>query len=182
MLKKRTLIYSLVCLIAVLFTWMIHEFFHWAMSESLGYDAVMTLNTVYLKSGGYQSQSHANLVSAAGPLITILQALIVFFYLRKKGWNNYLYPFLFTAFYTRFMAMGMSFLNLNDEARISKSWGIGTFTLPFIVSVFLFFLVYDISKRYQLKWRFQFLTIFLVMLFSSILILSDQFLDLKLLE
>ncbi len=181
MLKKEYAIYSISSLIAVLFTWMIHEFSHWITGKSLGYDVGMTLNTVYLKSGAYKTQLHATLISASGPLITVLQAIVVFFYFNKKGWKKHWYPFLFTAFYTRLMAAIISYFNSNDEARISEVMGIGKYTLPLIVTGFLFYLIYITSKKYRLKWQFQLYTIVLIIFFSSLLILSDQFITIKLL-
>ena len=49
--QKITWKYLLACISAVLFTWIIHEFAHWITSESLGYESVLTLNTVSPVSG-----------------------------------------------------------------------------------------------------------------------------------
>lgn len=141
----------------------------------------MTLNTVYLLEGSYKEEWHRILVSAAGPIITVVQAVIIYLYLFKKRWNKYLYPFLFIPFYTRALAGIISYFNPNDEARISSDLGIGTYTLPIIVSGFLFFLLYKITRQHKLAKKFQIFTLFLVMLFSSILILTDQFFKIRLL-
>ena len=75
----------------------------------------------------------------------------------------------------RFLAGLMNFIMKNDEGRVGQFLGIGTFTLSIIISGFLFFMVYKISKKYKLNWKFQFWTTILIMLVSSLLIFFDQF-------
>ncbi len=171
---SNNLRYAGVVLVAVLFSWLSHELAHWLAYTVLGYEAVMTFNTVYIKSGGHRAEWHMVLVSAAGPLLTILQAVAVYFWLRKKGWNPNVYPFLLIPLYTRLLAGVMNFINLNDEGRISHFLGIGDYTLSIVVSAFLGLLVYKASKQHKPGWRYQVWTIVLIMIFSSILILGDQ--------
>lgn len=68
----------------------------------------------------------------------------------------------------------MSFINPNDEARISKTAGIGAATLPILVVALLFYLVYKTSKQYGFSKKFNWVNFGLVILFSSIIILTDQ--------
>lgn len=166
--------YILITAFAVLFTWMLHEFAHWAAGTYLGYDMAMTLNKTYPVSGAYDTDAHYQLISAAGPLVTLLEAIVIFFTMRSFS-TKWLYPFLFTCFYMRLLAAGISLGNPNDEARISQSLGIGTFTLPIVMNAILFFLLYKISGLYGFSKKFNFLTLCLVLLFSSVLILLDQF-------
>ena len=179
--QKITLKYLVACMGAVLFTWLIHEFTHWITAESLGYDSILTLNTVSPSSGRQWTSLHNVYVSATGPLITVIQAAIVFVMLVNKSWIKTLYPFLFTPLYMRLLAGGMNFINPNDEGRISEYFGLGVFTLSILVSIFLFFLVYRISKSYQLNWKFNVWTTIIIMFASSILILSDQILHIRIL-
>ncbi len=179
--KKITLKYVLAITGAVIFTWLIHEFSHWLASISLGYDSIMRLNSVSYLAGENPTEWHRIIVSAAGPIVTILQAIVAFLFLKSQKWNKYIYPLLFTAFYMRFVAAQMNLINPNDEGRISAFLGIGTYTLPMIVSVFLFLLVYAISRKYKLDWKFQLVTVLLVMISSSVLILSDQFFGIRIL-
>ena len=74
----------------------------------------------------------------------------------------------------RLLAGIMNFINPNDEGRISLDLGLGTFTLSILVVGFLFYLTYDISKIRGFKAKLIVTTTLLIMLFSSILILSDQ--------
>lgn len=173
--------YLLACIGAVFFTWILHEFTHWITSESLGYESKMTLNKVSPIAGQNYTDLHNVYVSASGPLITIIQVIIVFMVLSKGKWNKFLYPLLFTPLYMRLLAGGMNFINPNDEGRISEYFGLGVFTLSILVSVILFALVYKISIKYQLNWKFQTWTTLIIMFASSILILSDQIMGIRIL-
>lgn len=179
--QKITFNYVLASFGAVLFTWLFHEFTHWVTSESLGYDSMMRLNSVSPLDPKKVTEWHAVYISASGPIFTILQAVVVYLFLRTKNWNKLIYPLLFTPLYMRALAGAMNFINANDEGRIGQFFGIGLYTLSIIVSLILFVLVYKISKKYELNWKFNVATTLLIMLFSSILIMSDQFLGIRIL-
>ncbi|NOT50383.1 MAG: hypothetical protein HOP10_03795 [Chitinophagaceae bacterium] len=172
--------YVTITAIAVFSSWVLHEFSHWATGTALGYKMGMSLNKTFLANGSFNSSADYQLVSSAGPAFTILQALLIFL-LMKKYRNYLLYPFLLTCFYMRLFATVISFRRYNDEARISDFFGIGAFTLPVIVSVLLFLLVFKTSKDYGFSLRFNLTTLVLVILFSTIIILTDQFLHVRLL-
>ena len=179
--KKITFQYILIVLISVLFTWVLHEFTHWAISELLGYESKLTLNSVSPVKGQELSEWHKIYISASGPIITILQAIVVYSILKTKGWNKLIYPLLFVPMYMRIMAGMMNYINPNDEGRISEYFGLGLYTISILVSGFLFFLVYKTSKNFDLNWKFNFWTTIIVIAGSSVLILSDQFLGVRLL-
>jgi len=180
MKQAITLRYVLFVAIAVAVTWLLHEFAHWAMGEWLGYDMVLTLNTSYPVSHQFKFPIDYQFVSIAGPLITIVQAIIVFLLLKRKN-NVYLFAILLLCLYMRLMAMGLSFGHPNDEARVSEFLGIGKLTLPIIVNLFLFYLVYNTVKQHRFKTSFIAITFALIILFSSVIILSDQYLKIRLL-
>ncbi|MEM6687122.1 MAG: hypothetical protein AAF617_15180, partial [Bacteroidota bacterium] len=173
--QKITLKYVFSVLFAVLFTWFIHEFAHWFTSEALGYEAIMRLNGVRPVYGVFPTEGHQAIISISGPIITIVQGIVFYLLLQSKGWITWCYPLLFTTFYMRFLAGIMNFLNPNDEARVGQYLGIGTHTLSLLVSIFLFVLVYKISKKYQLHWKFQFWTLFIVILISWTIIYVDMY-------
>lgn len=177
--RKINFPFFIIVIVAVFITWIIHEFAHWLTSEILGYETIMGLNGTSPEKGEVPSEWHRVIISASGPIVTIVQGIVAFMVLRNRYWHKGIYVFLFIAFYMRFLAGIMNFVNLNDEGRIGNFLGIGTFTLPFIVCSFLFFLVFQISKRYELSWKFQLWTTFFVMLISSILILSDQIIGIR---
>lgn len=172
--------YFCTAVLAVLITWILHEFAHWITSESLGYETVMTLNATSPVKGQNISEWHRFLISAAGPLVTIFQAVAVFIFLRNS-WSKHLYLFLFVAFYMRLLAGGMNIISPNDEGRISEYLGLGLYTLPLFVSTLLLYLMYSTSKRYRLDRKFQMFTLFTIMILSSVIILVDQFFSIPLL-
>jgi hypothetical protein len=177
---RITFRYFFTAFLAVLITWLFHEFAHWLTSESLGYDTIMRLNATLPEKGQKVSEWHHIITSAAGPLATILQAIILFILL-KNNWNKYLYIFLFTAVFMRSLASIMNVIQPNDEGRISVFLGVGLYTLPLLVSGFLYYLCYNISKKYRLTLKFNALTLVIVLLFSSILILADQLIGIRIL-
>jgi hypothetical protein len=179
--QKITFKYILITILAVLLTWFIHEFTHWLTSEGLGYESIMRINGVGPVYGVFPTEDHQAIISISGPIITIVQAFIVYKILNIKGWNSYLYPLLFTTFYMRFFAGIMNFIHPNDEARFGQYLGIGTHTLSILVSIFLFILVYKISKKYKLRWKFQLFTIITILLTSWILIYVDMFFRIRIL-
>lgn len=179
--QKINLQYIISAFFVVFFTWFFHEFAHWMAGWMLGYDPIMTINSTSVNSVENPPLSHQIIVIGAGPIVTIGIALIAFFFLLKKQWNNSLYLILFSAFYMRFLASAMNVINPNDEGKISSIAGLGTFTIPVIVTLFLFYLLYIISKKYDLSSRFNLSTTLLVMLFSSLLIVLDMFMKIRIL-
>ncbi|GAB5399271.1 MAG: hypothetical protein Aureis2KO_08560 [Aureisphaera sp.] len=173
--------YILVAVLAVIGTWIIHEFAHWLTSELLGYESIMRLNGVAPVEGESPTENHKAIISISGPIITVLQGLVFFLLIQRNQWNKYLYPFLFTAFYMRFLAGGMNFIEVNDEGRVSEFLGLGTFTLSIVVSVLLFFMVYRVSRKHQLHWKFQFWTFLITTLAITLLIFSDAYFRIRLL-
>jgi hypothetical protein len=166
--------------VAVAFTWLIHEFAHWLTGSLLGYEMAMTLNSVYPISGRYHSNEDAMLISAAGPIVTLVQAVIIYLLIVRFR-QKLLFPFLFICFYSRLMATVMNIFNLNDEARVSQYLDIGTYTAPLLVTGVLFTLLVHASRLLKNDIRFNALTVVYCILISSILILSDQFFRLTIL-
>lgn len=179
--QKITAKYVFISFVVVFLTWLSHEFAHWLTAELMGYESIMRLNSVSQVKGVETEGWHKISITAAGPIWTMIQALIFYILLNRQGWNKYFYLFLFTAFYMRLAAGIMNLVSLNDEGRISEFLGIGAFTLPIIVSGLLFFMVYKISRKYSLKAKFQAWTFLIIMIASSALILIDQFLRIRLL-
>lgn len=165
--------YILISLVAVLFTWLLDEFSHWLVGTLLGNDMSMTLNASYPNSGSYVGNWDSIIVSAAGPFVTLIQALI-FYLLLKSNKNSVLFPFLLTCLYMGVIAAVLNIINLNDEGRVSRDLKLGVYTLPTIIVCILFYLTYKIIKAKGFSGKLVTLTTLLIMLFSSILVLSDQ--------
>jgi hypothetical protein len=174
--KQNTLLYVIAGFFVVFFSWMTHENAHFWVYNFLGYDAVMKLNMVYLTPGQTITASHAMIAAAAGPMVTMCQSIVTYLIFKFYDWVKLLYPLIFTAFCTRVMAGVMNYFNVNDEGLISTELGLGTYTISIIVSAFLLFLLYDISKKFKLSRKFQGLTLLIVTVSSAIIILSGHYL------
>lgn len=133
-------------------TFFIHEFAHWITGIALGHDMVATPNHVWSKNP--MGEWDQMLVSATGPLVTITQGIIGFWFV-KKWQSHFGFALLYMAFFMRLLATGMSFFNPNDEARVSQLLGLGTWTLPLIVVIGLFVLVVSASRELRLRLRDQ---------------------------
>lgn len=179
--QKVSITYMFTIFGAVFFTWILHEFAHWITYESFGLDAFMTLNASGLLKGQNPFEFHRIIAAAAGPFITLIQASLFYVILMRKGWRKVFYPLVFIPFYMRFLAGIMNFIKPNDEGVIGLYFGMGLFTISIVLTSVLFWMVYKIAKKYTLRWKFQGMTILLVMLVSSFLILLDQFVNIRLL-
>lgn len=173
--------YIFISFVAVVFSFFFHELAHWVTGELLGYQMGMSLNKTFFTGEKAATVTHEMLVSAAGPLFTLFQAF-VFFWLLKKGKNEYLYPFLFFTLYMRLLAGGLNLINLNDEGRISIWLGMGSFSISIFVCALLFWLIYKISKENNYGLQIQLTSLGLVMVFSTVVILGDHFLHLHIIR
>jgi hypothetical protein len=166
--------YTLFTALAVFFTFLIHEFAHWGMGELLGNQMTMTLNSANSVTNTYLKEWHTNVVSAAGPLITLLQA-VLFYFLNAHNRMERWYPFLVTPFIMRSLAGMVNIVNPNDEGRIGLSLGIGLYTISILLSSSLFYLVHRISRQYNFSQKFNMITFVLIILFTSILIMANGY-------
>ena len=179
--QKITFIFILAIITVILSTFIIHEFAHWLTSEYLGYKTIMRLNGTYPVKSESPTDLHSILISSAGPIITMLQGLIAYHFFKLHNWNKYIYLFLFIAFFMRFLASLMNLRMLNDEGRISVYLKLGIFTLPLVVNAILFYMVYNVSKKYKLNWKFHLLTSLIVAIAITGLIFIDQYFKIRIL-
>lgn len=133
----------------------------------------MSLNKAYPVAGAYQKDWHYTLISAVGPVITLMQSFIVFLLIRSTS-RKHLYPFLFAAFYLELLSGVMNLSHPNDLGRISQSFNLGLFTIPVIFVLIHLLLVYKTSVREKFSLRFNGLTALWIILFSSAWILANQ--------
>lgn len=168
--------YICICIVAVFITFLLHEGAHYITGEILGYDMWMNLNSAGLKNNGtYATEWHKQLVSAAGPIFTIAQALVIFFIIKKSKNLNW-YPFLFVTALMRFFAAVISLLVMaNDEARVSEWLGIGKMTLPIIVSLFLIGLIIKTVLEQKIPWKFNLVTFLIISANITALVYLNQY-------
>lgn len=167
--------YISVMIIATFLTFFFHEMSHWIAYELLGYDAGFTLNGASVKDSSIKlTKAHRIMTSASGPLFTIIQG-IVFYFVLKKYKNIMLYPFLFLPFVMRLGASWANRFQPNDEGRISLDLGLNLYAVSTIVVIFLFFLVFNISK----KNKFSIVINIITFIVSIILLFALVYLDSK---
>ncbi|MBB3034120.1 zinc metalloprotease [Alteriqipengyuania lutimaris] len=128
----------------------LHEIGHLVAAKALGYEAAIRINSVSLV-GGAQDWRDAALVDAAGPLVTVLLAIIGVA-LSKRGGT--LGPtIVFAALMMRILATAVSVQAPNDEARISEALGLGTWGVPAMVVGLLAILMLLSARRSAIGWR-----------------------------
>ncbi|MBQ4822415.1 hypothetical protein [Aquimarina sp. MMG016] len=174
MKRSINISYILITGLAVVLSFFFHELAHFFAGKLLGYDMGMTLNSAFLLDGEYKTVWHNQLVSAAGPIFTIIVSFIFFYIIRKTN-NRYWYPFLFFGFYMRSMAMFISVIEPNDEARISAWLGLGNWILPLTVCFTLLFLVIKTSKEQRYTIKFNLINYLLASVFVTGVVFSDQY-------
>ena len=160
-------------LIAVLFSFIFHEFGHWIIGEILGNKMAMSLNGTHPISGNYAHAWNRIFVLIGGPLFTLIQAL-VFLFLIKKFRNNLLYPFLFFPFIMRFVSSLFSIIQPQDEAIIGTLLNIGKWTLPIIITLILFYLCWTGSKVLKISWKLNLINFVFSLIFMVFVITIDK--------
>jgi hypothetical protein len=139
--------------IVILATFAVHELAHATAGRALGHAMVMSLNNARPVSGDLPAL-HAVLITAAGPLITVLQAVLaagLALRTQRLAW----YAPLFAALFMRAAAMLISIAHPNDEARLSLAAGLGIWTLPALTVGGLLWLTVVVSRRLRLHWSVQ---------------------------
>ena len=164
---------------AALVTALLHELGHWAMGTVLGNEMTLSLNAA-TPIGAYREPWHEHLVSAAGPLVTIVQAVILYYLVTKTG-EPTLMPFLVTAFVYRAMAAGMNVVNPNDEGRLSTWLGLNIYVLPAIVTAVLLWLVVDAARRTGYGAARGLVAVVVAVHLLGLLVLADQMWSIRLL-
>ena len=130
----------------------LHELAHWAMGEALGHDMAMSLNRAAPIGPLMPSMRDQILISAAGPLFTILVGLFGYGWALLRG-HRYGYALLFASWFERLAAAFVSLFHPNDEARISLALGLGKWTLPVLVVAGLLLLLWRASRRMDVGWK-----------------------------
>jgi hypothetical protein len=168
----RSAAFYLWLFIAGFFTFILHEAAHWVAGTTLGYDMQMRLNAVTATSAVLPL--HKAVIDAAGPLATILQAVVSFALVIRYRANS-AFVFLYMPAFMRVLATVISVFNSNDEARLSIYWGLGPWTLPLMVSVSLLFLFWRASRHLQLTWKEQLFCYVVASASVSLVVGADRF-------
>ncbi len=131
-------------------TYVVHEAAHWIAGAALGYPVSYGINSVV--PGSPMTAGDHMLMSAAGPAITVITALIAFYFVMRHE-SLFAYAILYFALFMRVIAAGVSVFNLNDEARISDMLGFEPWMLPGLVIIPLLVLTVIASRHLRLSWK-----------------------------
>ena len=155
-----------------LITNVLHEAGHWLMGAALGMDLKFGLNGVrYLSPTAPWQRA---LADAAGPLVTIVQAIIAYAVVRRSA-SLKAFAFLYAAAFMRMTAGLVSLMHPNDEARLSMYFGLGKWTLPVLVAVALIVLAIRGGKRFKLTWKDHVVCYLVASLAVSAIVALDRF-------
>ena len=154
-------------------TYVIHEGAHWLVGEGLGYRMAASLNSARALSP--TTATHAALISAAGPVITIVQGLVAYLWIRA-GAGTAAFAFLLWAAFMRVVASGISLFMPNDEARVSSFLGLGTWTLPLVVSAGLVALTWVAARKLRMTWKPALGTYLIASIVSALVVGGDAML------
>ena len=168
----RGLAFYFVAPCAVWAGFIAHEAAHWAMGRALGHDMVMSLNSASAAAGQEVAVAHALLITAAGPAFTVALGLVSYVFCLRGA--ALAYPLLFSTFFMRFIASGVSLFNPNDEMRLGSALGLGSWTLPLAVTSTLLALTVHASVRLRLGWIANLATFLLCALATTALVYADQ--------
>lgn len=144
-----------------------HEFGHWIFGKLQGYSMGIGLNGVWLKNGNYTKEVHGVLVGIGGPAFSILLALI-FMILIEKYKYVYAYSFVFFPLFSRFFSLSLGEFSVQDEAGISASLQLGTYTIAIIVVSLLLLIVSRASYKLRIGFKYNVL-LFMTCFISKII-------------
>lgn len=165
--NRRIVILSILFIPITFVSYYFHELGHWIIGELLGNDMGYSLDGVWPKAVYYIDNLHGLYVGIGGPAFSILQAFIFMIIIEKYRYI-YAYPFIFIPLLMRFFSITFGGFNKQDEAGISATLSLGTYTIAIIVLLILFLIVWRAS--YKLKIGFKHIGLFTLISMVSILI------------
>ena len=133
-------------------TYLLHELGHWGVGKFFGFDMNFRLNGVSTLSPVVPF-SRA-MFDFGGPAVTLVQGFIAYSIVKRSG-SPLAFAFVYQAAFMRVVASLISFVYMNDEARLSLYFGWPAWTLPVAVSGVLVALAWAASKRLGTSWRDQ---------------------------
>jgi hypothetical protein len=142
---------ALIGFVVVVILNLVHEAGHGLAGKAMGYDVIVRTNHAAVASGRFVSATDSLIMSAAGPLVTVVIALAAWFYARRG--SVLAAGVVLAALASRLLAAVVSLNYHNDEARISTALGLGKWTLFAIVILLLGLLAASALRGKHLGWR-----------------------------
>lgn len=128
-----------------------HEIGHGLAGKAMGIRLSSAPITPASRAVVFRSATDALIISVAGPLVTLLIALVAW-PMARRG-SKLAAGVVFAALASRLIAAVVSLNYPNDEARISMALGIGKWTLFAVVIVSLAALTVSVLRRRSFDWR-----------------------------
>jgi len=151
----------------------IHEFGHFITGVLLGNKMKMTLNmTAPLHE--YLHAWHAPVVSSAGPLFTLLQAIVAFVLIQYDFSNRTLFVFLLTPVTLRIWSYLVSPFRAQDEAIVGQACGLAPWIFPLVVWLILGGLAWWGSRKIQVSSKFVWITILLILIAFQVVLRANN--------
>jgi len=152
MTSRQLMALSIAVPVMALAGFFLHEMGHWGMGETLGYDMQMSLNGAGPVSRDIQvAPMHAIAIKAAGPVVTVILAVLSLFVVRLSAVLGFALAFF--SLHMRLAAYAISvFINPNDEASIGLQLGIGPHLIHLIVIAGLWMLALIVGRRAKAGW------------------------------
>ncbi len=154
-------------------TYLVHEGAHRIVGRAVGLDVAFSLNGVTPIGGATQDQALA--MSAAGPAITYVQALIAYLAVRRLA-SPVAFVVLLWAAFMRVVATGISIVLPNDEARVGLALGLGYWTVPLVASGLLCALAWSAARAFHLRVRDYLICYVLLSVVTAAIVFGDRFL------
>ena len=173
--QARNRFFYLLLPLAVLATTLLHEAGHWLMGTALGHPMRMSLNEAGPVPGYTLPGNDLLLIAAAGPLVTVMQAVIAWVLIRGRN-SAMAYAFLFSAWFMRFAAAFVSLSHPNDEARISLVLLGGQWWLPGIVVAGLSALLWSAARWLGISWKKNLFCYLICSLTTAVIVFGDRML------
>ncbi len=124
---------------------------HGLAGKAMDYSVIVRSNHASVEGGVFRSATDALIMSAAGPLVTLVIALVAW-PMARRG-SKLAAGVVFAALASRLIAAVVSLNYPNDEARISLALGFEKWTLFAVVIVSLAALTVSVLRRQSVDGR-----------------------------
>jgi hypothetical protein len=136
----------------VVLTFTVHELAHGLAGAALGFDMRVGINGASPIDAARIDPLQRDVVTAAGPVITLAQGLCAAMIAWASGWIG-AFQVSAAALSMRILAAGASLRTPNDEARLGLSWDLGFWTLHILVIGALALMVLWAARSARVPWR-----------------------------
>lgn len=154
----------------VVLTFAAHEAAHGLMGAALGFDMIVKMNGARPADGAGMSLVARDMISAAGPAITLLQGFAAAWL--ASAWRP-AFTIALSALMMRVLAAVASLRNPNDEARLGLSWDLGYWTVHVLVIGALALAVLVAARAARPRWRDAIVTLVLIVLGLTLVVVLD---------